>query len=446
MIKIFVLDTNILLANAENIYGFDDNYVCITGTTLQELDSKKDHGGEVGYNARECCRLLDELRGVGDLLTGVNLPNQGKLFIEPDGVKQEYLPNGFHLSSPDNRIISTCIHLMKKAKESVVLVTNDISMRINATACGVAVEAYKNDRIEESGYTGYTDIDTGSDVINHVYKEEVVPFTMEGLLENEFVTLHAESQSALTMYRNGFLRRVNEQVLFGGVKPKNLMQRYMMHALKLPAEEVPLTILKGAAGTAKTFLSLAAALDDTYVDQRRWKNNRYQKILISRPNAEAADPGFGYLPGDLEEKMTPLLAPYFDNLFELFRLNSPEEDTDQINMQINDLFANGIIEVCPLSYIRGRTISNAVIICDEVQNAKKSLIRDVITRAGHNTKVIICGDVEQIDNPLLDKQNNGLTYAIESMKGSNMAAILELSKKSSVRSPLASEAIKRMQI
>ena len=144
--------------------------------------------------------------------------------------------------------------------------------------------------------------------------------------------------------------------------------------------------------------------------------------------------------------MTPLLAPYFDNLFELFRLNSPEEDTEQINMQINDLFANGIIEVCPLSYIRGRTISNAVIICDEVQNAKKSLIRDVITRAGHNTKVIICGDVEQIDNPLLDKQNNGLTYAIESMKGSNMAAILELPKKSSVRSPLASEAIKRMQI
>ena len=171
MIKIFVLDNNILLANAENIYGFDDNYVCITGTTLQELDSKKDHGGEVGYNARECCRLLDELRGVGDLLTGVNLPNQGKLFIEPDGVKQEYLPNGFHLSSPDNRIISTCIHLMKKAKESVVLVTNDISMRINATACGVAVVAYKNDRIEESGYTGYTDIETGSDVINHVYKE-----------------------------------------------------------------------------------------------------------------------------------------------------------------------------------------------------------------------------------------------------------------------------------
>lgn len=443
MVKNFVLDTNILLASAGNMFGFDDNNVIITGTTLQELDRKKSFGGELGYNARECCRILDALSAEGDVTEGVRMKNGGTLFVEPDGVRQEYLPDGFSIASPDNRIISTCLHLMRMKKKKVVLVSNDVSMRVNATICGVSVESYRNDRIEESGYTGHVLLDEDPALINEIYKSEKIPYSGENLLENQFVTLRAGSQSAMTMYRNGCLNLVKEQTLFGGVKPKNSMQTYVMHALKIPAEEVPLVILKGEAGTAKTFLSLAAGLDDAYRHQNR-NRNRYRKMLISRPNAEAADPGFGYLPGDLQEKMEPLLSPYFDNLEELFRLNAPDEEPDQIKTHIEDLFASGTIEVCPLSYIRGRNIPKAFLICDEAQNAKKELIRDVVTRAGMGTKVVICGDPEQIDNPLLDKKNNGLAYAIECMKGSPTTAVIELPRKAIVRSPLAQEAVTRM--
>lgn len=446
MIKYFVLDTNILLADANNIYGFDDNTVIITGTTMQELDTKKHLSNSIGYNARECFRILDDLREQGDILKGVELKNGGTLFVEPDGVKQEYLPDGFSISVFDNKIISTCIHIEKTRHLSpVILVSNDISMRTNATICGVRVESYRNDHVEESGYSGHLDLDVEADLINSLYKHGTIDYNTDILYENEFVTLHAGSQSALSMYRDRKLHQVKQQTLFGGVNPLNAMQSYVIHALKAPAEEIPLVFIKGPAGTAKTFLSLSAALDDTMTSQRRDKC-KYRKILISRPNAQAADPDFGYLPGDIQAKMTPLLAPYFDNLTELFMKNAPDEDIEQIQMQVQDLFASGVLEVCPLSYIRGRTISRAVIICDEAQNAKKELIRDVITRAGIGTKVIVCGDIEQIDNPLLDRYNNGLTYGIEHMKGSKLTAYIEMPAKASVRSPLAYEAIKKMAV
>ena len=205
MIKKFLLDTNILLENPHSMVdGFADNHVILCGTTLQELDKKKTVGGEVGYNARECCRILDELRMQGDLLKGIKLPNGGKLSIEPDGVKSEYLPEGFSLEVPDNRIISSCIHIMRNSKRTpVILVTNDISMRINATICGVKVEGYKNSIIKTSGYTGHIDLDVPTEYINSLYADKslILPEDIsDTLLANEFVTLHAGKQSALSDY------------------------------------------------------------------------------------------------------------------------------------------------------------------------------------------------------------------------------------------------------
>lgn len=443
MVKNFVLDTRMLLSNASSLFGFEDNNVVVTGTTLQELDRKKGVGGEAGRNAQECCRILDELRERGNLIRGVTMDNGGTLFVEPDGVKQEYLPEGFDVRNPDNRIISACLHLERNGRTPTILVSNDVSMRVNASICGVKVEPYKNDVIEESGYTGLAEIAGTPELIDGLYADGEIPFDGAELTENQFVTMKCGSRSAMTMFSSGRLELVREKTLFGGVRPMNSHQSYAIHALKLPPERTPLVIMKGPAGTAKTFLSLAAGLDDAYSSQKR-SGNKYGKILISRPNAEAADPGFGYLPGDLEEKMTPLLAPYFDNLEVLFRLYAPEEEPERIKMMIDDLFEAGVIEVCPLSYIRGRTIPNAFIICDEAQNARRELIRDIVTRAGKGTKVVLCGDPEQIDNPMLDKSNNGLTYAIESMKGSSLTAILEMPKRASVRSDLASEAIRRM--
>lgn len=170
----------------------------------------------------------------------------------------------------------------------------------------------------------------------------------------------------------------------------------------------------------------------------------YRKILISRPNVET-DEGFGYLPGDLQAKMNPLLAPYYDNLETLLRGKEKEESDDMIRTQIEDLMEDGVIEICPLNYIRGRSISNAFIICDEAQNAKRSLIRDIITRAGEGTKVVLLGDPAQIDAPTLDRRNNGLVYAIESMKGDLTTSILSnIPAKASVRSKLAQTAVQKM--
>lgn len=448
MVKNYLLDTNILLQNPNSIFGFEDNNVWLCGTTLQELDSKKSAPGELGYNAREVCRTLDSLREQGDFITGIKLSNGGTFFIEPDGVREEYLPEGFSINVPDNRIISSCLHLNNgELRESpITLLTNDVSMRVNATICGLKVEGVRNDMVEDSNYTGHIDMDVDSSLIDDIYGFGKVSAGKLGkdLVENEFVTMHSGKQSALTIFRDGKFNVINEKALFGGVRPLNKMQTYAMYALTAPVEEIPLVVLEGPAGTAKTFLTLAAALSQTYLGQGRY-NDEYKKILISRPNAGNADPGFGYLPGDLDAKMAPLLASYYDNLEALLRGKEKDEDRGQIQREIEDLFDNGAMEICPLNFIRGRSLQNSFIICDEAQNATKGLIRDVVTRAGKKSKVVVTGDERQCDAPTLDSRNNGLIYCAEHMKGSPLCAIIRFTEENCVRSALAEAAIRLMK-
>ena len=431
------------------VEGFDDNIVVISGTTLQELDKKKTVGGEIGYKARESCRILDEMRMKGDIIKGIPLKNKGVLMVEPDGVKQEYLPEGFNITVPDNRIISTCIHLDRQNPEKpVTLVTNDISMRINATACGVRVEGYRNDQIEESGYTGHSVHEVSGEKITEIYTSEALKVTardQKKYTENEFVTLKERGgqASALSVYRNGALHLIKQQTSYGGTKPKNAMQSYALWALSAPAEEIPLVVLSGPAGTAKTFLSLAAGMDKTYVGQKN-SDGAYSRIIISRPSAGGFNE-MGFLPGDMKHKLDPLLSPYYDNMQILLAGNGKyKEDPEQVRIHMDDMFDRGIIEILALSFIRGRSLMDTYLICDEAQNASRSLIRDVITRAGKGTKIVVCGDPNQIDQPTLDRRNNGLVYAMETMKGSPLAAIIKFDAENSVRSELAKEAVKRM--
>ena len=452
MVKRFLLDTNILLNNPRSMTeGFDDNIVIICGTTLQELDKKKTVGGEIGYKARECCRLLDNLRMQGDIIKGIPLPNKGMLMVEPDGVKQEYLPEGFSIQVPDNRIISTCIHLTKQNEERpVILVTNDISMRINATACGVKVEGYRNDQVEESGYTGHTVKEINGDLIDKIHKEGMLNISdteVSDLYENEFVTLKDKdnpSHSALSVHRSGTLILIKDQTSYNGITAKNSMQNYALWALSAPADMIPLVVLNGPAGTAKTFLSLAAGLDTTYVNQRKGDDG-YERIIISRPSAGGFNE-MGYLPGDMKQKLDPLLAPYYDNLKILIAgTGKYKESPEQVRIHMTDMFESGLIEILALSFVRGRSLMDTYLICDEAQNASKSLIRDVVTRAGKGTKVVICGDPNQIDQPTLDRRNNGLVYVAESMKNSPLCAICTFSAENSVRSELSKDAVKRMK-
>lgn len=453
MTKNYLLDTNILLQNSENLLGFDDNNIYICKTTLEELDAKKKTLGETGFNAREIGRILDTLRVMNNKNTSsfLKLPNGGTLYIVDD-YTDNLLPINFSLQNPDNRIINTGVYLNKTTKNGITLLTNDTYMRIKAALCNLNCSEVKNDNIAKI-YTGHTKLDCSSDTINKLYKDKIIDISndvksilkdkKERLLENQFVTLQSGQQSALSIYRHQCLNLIRPQKLSYGISALNAFQTYAIYALLAPVEEIPLVILNGPAGTAKTFLSLAAGLSQVRMEQA--DEGVYNKIYISRPNAGSSDPGFGYLPGDLDEKMAPLLANYYDNLESIFKNNNNNEDNANIRMQIEDLFESETIEICPLNFIRGRSINNNYIICDEAQNATKNLIRDVITRAGIGTKVVIIGDERQCDAPGLDSKNNGLVYCIDKMKDSPFAAILRFSENNCVRSPLAEEAINKMQ-
>ena len=454
MVKRFVIDTNIFLHNNPQsvIDGFDDNIIIICGTVLQELDRHKTDLGETGFNARETCRLLDEINKQGDLIRGVPTKSGGMITLEPDGISQDLLPHGYSIERPDNRIISTCIYLKKiiRNEQKVVLVTNDTSMRLNATACGVEVQEYWNSIVEESGYKGYTDMDVDSEVINSIYKSKTVEInSVEGLLENEFVTLHAGNQSALSIFRNGRFHLIpSDQKLYGWVKPKNALQSYAMWALTAPAEEIPLVILIGPPGVAKTFLSIAAGLDQTYVAQDR-SGSPYYKMLISRPSSNAFQ-NEGFLPGSLSDKLHYLYNNFYDNIENLLLGDDRHrEDHTQIQTQMEDLISDNVIEITSLSFIRGRSLSNVYMIADEVQNASKTLVRDIVTRAGIGTKVVLAGDPDQIDLPSLDRHTCGLTFAAESMKGDPTTCIINFTgcdEKAIVRSTLSRRAAHNMRL
>ena len=334
MKKNYILDTNILISSPNSIFGFDDNNVYITTTTFQELDKKKSLPGETGWGAREAIRNIDKCLNDGNLIDGIPLKNGGMLYAlaSVDSIN-EFLPSAYE-KSPDNTIIATVKSLMLKDKDiETVLITNDISMKINALNCNVATQEYKNDRIAgENKYTGKTEIFTSIDNINELYNNKKISADIVDYLftENEFVIIRAFEHSnttALAIYQSGMLKLINSKKTVYNVTPKNAAQAFALYALTAPVDEIPFVILQGEAGTAKTFLSLAAGLEqiDYDAESNRNNNSSYNKVLITRNNV-TSDDDFGYLPGDIDEKMTPLLSPFYDNLESLIRGNNEKEE------------------------------------------------------------------------------------------------------------------------
>lgn len=443
MQKIFVLDTNILIQTAgQVIHGFDDNKVVVTHTTLEELDGLKNAAGETGYNARESIRIIASLKEKGDYLKGIQMDNGGEFLLVTNHLDAE-LPTGWSLDKPDNRIICTTKSLaLQNPNTKVALITNDVAMQIKALAAGAIVQDYHNEQVQESdSYTGRTVICQEESFIDKLYELHTIPFSSEGIIENEFVIVKAlyGNKSAICWYKKGCLHLIqqNEDFKVYGITPKNAAQRFALEALQAPADEIPLVILKGPAGCGKTLLAIASGLDKTYNDK---KETVFDKVVITRSNS-LSDEEMGFLPGDLRDKMTPLLSPFFDNLEVLIR-HEQDEEREQIQLQIDDLIETGIVEICSLAYIRGRSIPKSMIIIDEAQNLTITQAKTIVTRAGMDTKVVFLGDPDQIDNPKLDKRNNGLVYLSEKFKGSPLCAQLEFNKdKECVRSPLAKEAI-----
>ena len=478
MVKNYLLDTNILMSNPNALFNFEDNHIWLCGTVLQELDKHKNDVGERGYNARESIRNIKNI--VGDALDTpknyksmtddekaklleerLNLvrkvgfeinDSKGRLFFEPDGVDAVNLPKGYDINLPDNRIISSCMHMNNSylRDNPVTLLTNDASLFVNALVCGVNADSIRNEEVEYIGYSGHIDIEIADwNIIEAIHKDKQIeansiPEIAElnyPLYENQFVTLTCGNMCALTVYQYGFIKKIEDITVHGNIKPLNKMQHYAMWALTNP--DIPLVILEGPAGTSKTFASLACGLHQLGIGNKRDECEIYDRVLISRPNAKTSDADFGYLPGTLAEKMSPLVASYMDNLEVILGdKTTPISETRRV---IENMMFGRFIELCPLYSIRGRSINNAYLICDEAQNASKKLIKDVVTRPSQNTKVIIAGDPSQVDNVSLDKRNNGLVYAKDCMKGSPLCAIIRFEPDNCVRSPLAEEAIKRMK-
>lgn len=446
-IKSYYLDTNIILQQPNSLLGFEDNTVILTSTVLQELDSKKTMPGELGYNAREAVRIIEGLKKTDkdDYFTGMATPGGGKLILEPDDANDNYLPPSYSLTKPDYRIINSVLARTTVHGDPAYLVTSDVLMRIQAVLCGIPddrVQGYHNEEVSSKElYTGKEEMYLDRKKFDELYSEKVIAYPEDGYIENEFLLIHNADNpksTALAQYRKGLIKLINAELHPFNISAKNLSQKFALSALMAPAEEIPLVILRGAAGTAKTFLSLAAGLDSA-IDHEL----PYHKVMITRNNV-LSDADLGYLPGSLEDKMGPLVAPFYDNCEALIRSGNKNESNEQVQLAVNDLFATGTIEIASMAYMRGRSLQNTFLIVDEAQNATPAQILEIISRCGNSVKCVILGDPDQIDNPKLDKRNNGISFAAERMKGSTLCAQLVFENEDSVRSPLAMEASIRL--
>lgn len=426
MKKTYLLDTNVLIKSPSAIFNFEDNNIIIPEMVLRELDNLKTHQGEVGYGARTAIRNIYKVVSEAEQITNIPMSTGGTLSIIPD-----YCPDKL----PDDVIISDA------KKQKAILVTADIAMFLKAKSEYCEAQIYSNENASEEtiSYNGRNHYYVSAELIDKLYKSGKVPIPKDcfSAYENEYFVLQDTetlSHSVLAKREGEYLVLVTSDVKPKGIVPKNVGQKFALDALLAPVDKVPLVILKGPAGTAKTFLALAAGLHLV-------ENKTFNKILLLRPNVKF-DEDIGYLKGDEMDKITPLIRPCLDNLEAI--IASSIEGTLYARQMVDRLFAEGIVEAEALAYVRGRSIANSYIIVDEAQNSTPNQILGIVTRAGINSKIIVTGDPDQIDNPKIDKKNNGLTFLADKMLGSSLCAQIGFSADECVRSELAAEAGKRL--
>ncbi len=439
MKKKFILDTNVILANPASIFSFEDNDIYIPISLIEEIDTFKKGLSEIGRNARHFSRILDELRNRGSLSKGIPLftdkTDSGNISVVLES-DMSLLPPHFE-RKPDNLILSVCLILKKKFSDvPVCLITKDSNLRIKADALGIHVSDFEADKVNiEELYTGVAQYDVNNDILKKFTATGSVSLDKiqsNELSPNQFVILKDIQDSKQLIYGKydhitGNLKNVN----FGGkdfvwgIYPRNLEQSFALDLLL--DDNIKLVTLVGTAGTGKTLLAIAAGLEKT-TDEAR-----YHKLLVSRPIFPLGR-DVGFLPGTLEEKLNPWMQPIFDNL-ELLLGGTSQGRQKRLSQSYHELIDQGILEVEPLTYIRGRSIPNQYFIVDEAQNLTPHEIKTIITRAGENTKIILTGDPYQIDNPYVDAASNGLTYVVEKMKKESITGHITLVK--GERSPLA---------
>lgn len=433
MKKIYVLDTNVLLYSAQALESFEDNKVVIPMAVIEELDKFKKFQDELGRNARQVIRRLDELRGKGSLFNGVPLDNaNGKeAGILQVIAGQGQVVEGMDMNHPDNRILRVAF-MLHKDNPNVIMISKDINLRLKADSLGIPVEDFERQRVNfEELFSGERDMDVPAQAIDSFYKNGFLEIE-NTLLPNEFAILKDETnpkRSALGWKRGERIEAIPHELSdkVWNVSPRSKEQRMALTILMDPS--IQIVTLVGQAGSGKTLLALAAALETTV------QQNVYDRILVSRPIIPMGN-DIGYLPGTKDEKLDVWMQPIYDNLD--FLLRNDKHDAQLVRRQIEELKRNHKLELEALTYIRGRSIPKQFVIVDEAQNLTPHEVKTIVSRAGEGTKMILTGDPYQIDNAYLDSCSNGLSYAVDRLK--NLPLHGHITLKKSERSPLAAAA------
>lgn len=423
--KIFVLDTSVIIYDHNALRNFAEHDVVIPITVLEELDNFKKGNDTKNYSAREFIRYIDQLSGNNTLQdwTSINGPTRGKFKIEMHTSSKVNAERIFDDKKADHRILNTALYTAEQnPTRKVVLVTKDINLRIKAKSLTLNAEDYETGKIKtiDELYTGRSEIqkikqDAITSIYNNGFCKADDVLKKNQIIPNHYYILKNGNQSVLARYDKdeNTIHRVVKSAAFG-VIPKNAEQAFALDAIMNP--NLKLVTIQGVAGTGKTLLSLAGALE-----QRR----NYHQIYLARPIVPLSNKDIGYLPGDVNSKLNPYMEPLWDNL-KFIRSQFSEKDKE--HKQLNEMVENQKLVVCPLAYIRGRSLSNVFFIVDEAQNLTPHEVKTIITRAGENTKIIFTGDIYQIDTPYLDTQSNGLSYLIDKVKGQPLYAHITLEK------------------
>jgi PhoH-like ATPase len=432
--KKYILDTNVLLHDSQSLLNFQDNEVIIPLVVIEEMDKFKKDGGETGRNARQVARLMDSLSKQGVLTNGgVELETGGILRVVISGSNDfEILPVALRTQTVDNQILALAMHENQESLDPVIVVTKDINLRIKAHAVGLNSEDYETDKVSyDHLYTGSSELDVSGDLIDQFYRDKFLIPPFEGLLPNQYITLRNLENTQHSAI--GRMAHSEKKILpvsefpcggYGSISPRNREQKFAMDLLTNP--KISLATLVGKAGTGKTLLAIAAGLYSvTELEQ-------YTRLLVSRPIFPMGR-DLGFLPGDVEEKLAQWMQPIYDNVDLLLR--ERWHGTNSKVRGYKELKEMGVLEVEPLTYIRGRSIPHQFIIVDEAQNLTPHEVKTIITRAGEGTKIVLTGDPEQIDNPYVDASSNGLSYVVERFKMNPIGGHISLCK--GERSPLA---------
>ena len=436
--KVFVLDTNVLLHDPNAIYRFEDNDIVLPITVIEELDRFKKQPEMIGRNARHASRQLDTMRQKGHLPDGISLGQEsGSLRVALCHRETlQKLPAELEGDHGDNAILAVALDLKQQCHCPVIVISKDINLRIKADALDLQAQDYETDKVDVEGlYTGIAEVLVESAQINEFYQTGTM-VVQGNYCANQALTLIDQtnpSHTALATYHPAHSQAVSLVKLptFGvsQIRARNREQKFAFELLLHDA--IPLVTLVGRAGTGKTLLAIAAGLHKV-ADERE-----YSRLLISRPVIPMGR-DLGYLPGTINEKLTPWMQPLYDNFDLIFGTQEATGKPGYWRRGYEELIERGLLQIEPLTYIRGRSLPNEFLIVDEAQNLTPHEVKTILTRAGEGTKIILTGDIDQIDNPYVDAASNGLTYVVERFKDDALAGHITLLK--GERSKLAERA------